>query len=491
MKSVFQKLIPYQRHPEPRLQTYWDGFQVALLVIPFSSLLGSVAVSLISLILLQQRFRSIARRPVNRGLAIVAILMVISAILAYQKADAFLGLANFLPFFIIFAALSELIQTPAQLRRLAWILVSTSVPVVLIGFGQQFLGWSGHVQLFGSVVDWEINPTGNPPGRMASIFFYANVLASYLVVTFTLSLGLWIEAINGAQEIGAQEIGDRGQGRRRDRGTPNPKPYPLLHRIFLTVTVLANAIALVLTDSRNVWAIALFACLTFAIYQGWKWLLAGVVAVAGSILGAAFGPSPIKERLQAVVPDFLWLRLTDQLYPNRPVETLRLTQWKFAESLIQQRPLTGWGLRNFSLLYQEQMHLFIGHPHNLPLMLAAETGLPTTVLFLGLVGWVVFRGSTFLAAWMSEAPEKAVPRQAKADVPLSASLPPYVPTSPLRDRLIFFTFLTAFLGCALFNLLDITLFDVRINLLGWLLLAAIWGVVDHQEEAMDRMRSEE
>jgi O-antigen ligase len=467
MKSVFQKLIPYQRHPEPRLQTYWDGFQVALLIIPFSALLGSVAVSLISLILLQQRFRTIARRRINQGLAIVAVLMIISAILAYQKADAFLGLANFLPFFIIFAALSELIQTPAQLRRLAWILVSTSVPVVLIGLGQQFLGWSGHVQLLGSVVDWQIDPTGNPPGRMASIFFYANVLASYLAVTFTLGLGLWIEVIY------------------QRRGTGHTS---LMHSLFLAVVVVANAISLILTDSRNVWAIALFACLTFAIYLSWKWLLAGVVAVAGSVLGAAFGPSPIREWLQAVVPDFLWARLTDQHYPNRPVETLRLTQWKFAGSLLQQRPLTGWGLRNFSLLYQEQMHLFIGHPHNLPLMLAAETGLPTTLLFLGLVGWVVFRGSLFLSGWMSKT-QKTLSRQVKTDAPLSGS-PSHVPIALHSDRLIFFTFLTAFLGCALFNLLDITLFDVRINLLGWLLLAAICGVVDHQERRMGKVDPE-
>ncbi|UBF26752.1 O-antigen ligase family protein [Kovacikia minuta CCNUW1] len=500
MKRVVKTLIPYHRHPDPRLQTYWDGFQVALLVIPFSSLLGSVAISLISLILFQQLFRRIARRPVNRGFAIVAVLMVLSAALAYQKADAFLGLANFLPFFIIFAALGELIQTPAQLRRLAWILVITSVPVVVIGFGQKFGGWAGHVQLLGSIVDWQIDPTGNPPGRMASIFFYANVLASYLGVTFILSLGLWIEAVIGRQRaaggrqkatkgVRCQVSGDR---RNTEDGGENPFPTPhsplptpyspiqnskfkilfplLLRSIFLTIALLGNAIALILTDSRNVWAISVLAMFAFAVYLGWRWLVAGVMTIAGAVLGAAFAPSPVREWLRAIVPAFFWVRLTDQLYPDRPVATLRTTQWKFAASLVQQHPWTGWGLRNFSVLYQEQMHLFIGHPHNLPLMLAAETGLPATLLFIGLVGWVVFKGSQLLHSWTT--------------VPVSPDLP--VPASQFPDRLIFFTYLTAFLGCALFNLLDITLFDVRINLIGWLLLAAICGMVYHPSSRVER-----
>ncbi len=200
MRFITSLRIPYQRHPDLRLQTYWNGIQLAILAMPFSALLGSVAVSLISLILFWKLFRRISQRGVNQGFAIVGILMIMSAALAYRQSDALLGLANFLPFLIIFAALSELIQSLAQMRRLAWIIAITSVPVVVIGLGQQFLGWSGHVQIFGSIVDWVIDPTGNPPGRMASIFFYANVLASYLVITFILSLGLLIGEIQRARE---------------------------------------------------------------------------------------------------------------------------------------------------------------------------------------------------------------------------------------------------------------------------------------------------
>ncbi len=392
--------------------------------------------------------------------------MILSAILAYHPPDAWLGLANFLPFFIVFAALSELIQTPNQLRRIAYILVASSVPVVLIGFGQQFWGWAGQVQVFGSIVTWTIAPGGSPPGRMASIFFYANVLASFLVVSLILNLGLLIEASLSPQSA---------SGKQKDleishfSSTILRSPFPIPHlRIVLALALAGNAIALVFTNSRNAWAVAILACLAFALYLGWRWLLTGVAIVAGSILGAAFAPSPLREGLRAIVPAFFWARLTDQLYPNRPFAELRTTQWKFAWSLAQQRPWLGWGLRNFSPLYQSQMQFFIGHPHNLLLMLAAETGLPATLLLLALVGGVVFQGVSLLYHW-------------KAFVTIENFLPP-TPLQDSRDRLILFTYLTAFLGCTLFSLLDITLFDVRINLLGWLLLAGICGLVFAQAE---------
>jgi len=404
--------------------------------------------------------------------------MLISAALGFRKIDAFIGLANFLPFFLVFASFSELIQTPAQLRRIAWLLVIGSIPVVIIGLGQQFWGWAGHVQLLGSVVDWQIDPRGTPPGRMASIFVYANVLASYLVVTVPLSLGLWIER-HGRQEqrhakervyrdTGDGESGDgeSGDGEIREFvGQKHKTSNDSFLAPVLFLTLLGNAAALILTDSRNAWAIALLACLAFAIHQGWRWFLAIMSTATSGMLWAAFGPAPGRDWLRMIVPAFFWSRLNDQLYPNRIYAELRVTQWKFAESLIQQRPWTGWGLRNFTPIYQEQMHFLIGHPHNLVLMLACETGIPATLLFLCLVGWVVIRSVRLLRRW----------RIRLDRMPTDSSIS--------NDPLLLFTYLTAFLSLALFSLFDVTLFDVRMNLIGWLLLASLGGLTYHNGSA--------
>jgi len=52
-----------------------------------------------------------------------------------------------------------------------------------------------------------------------------------------------------------------------------------------------------------------------------------------------------------------------------------------------------------------------------------------------------------------------------------------------NDPLLLFTYLTAFLSLALFSLFDVTLFDVRMNLIGWLLLASLGGLTYHNGSA--------
>lgn len=428
----FRPTFRLQPHPDARLQTPWSILQIGIALLPFSALIGSLAALVAAIDTWRRVPQQIHQRSVNRGFALLGLWLIVTTLFAVYRTDAWLGLANFLPLFVVFAALSALIQSPVQLRQLAWIVVLSSVPVIVIGLGQLFWGWEGHLKLFGIVIDLLISRGGNPLGRMASVFSYANVLASYLIVPFILGMGLWIEAY------------------------PGRKAKNWTQWIFLTLVVGGNAIALILTNSRNAWGIVALAGLAFALYLGWRWLVAAVAAVVSIVLLAAFGPSPLKLWLRAIVPAFFWARISDEMYPNRPLALLRTTQWQFAWSMTQQRPLTGWGLRNFTPLYQAKWQVFLGHPHNLPLMLSAETGILGAVLLIGLVGWVVFQGVQLFRIW---------------------------PTATIlqeRDRLIFFSYLTAFLACSLFHVADITLFDARINLLGWLLLAAIAGLVYHQ-----------
>ena len=410
-------VIWLQDHPDRALQRHWNVIQVGLFLLPFSAFLGCVALLVTSLDIWRRQHKSLIRQPLNLGFLGLGVWLFVTACFAFNRQNAFLGLFNFLPFFIVFPALGVLIQTPTQLRRMAWILVITSIPVTLIGLGQLYLNWGGNPSLLWGLIEWTIPPSGNPPGRMASVFTYANVLASYFVVIFVLGLGLWVSA-------------------KQTR-----------HWYFLGSVVLIDTIALILTNSRNAWAIALLACLAFALYQGWRWIVGIVAAIAGVMLGAAFAPLPFQTWFRLVVPAFFWARLNDQMYDDRPVAQLRSTQWKFAWSLAQQRPLTGWGLRNFTQLYEAQMHYWLGHPHNLLLMMSAEAGIPAALLLYGLVGWVMAQGVLALRSMGDE-------------------------------RLIYFTFLMAFSACALFSLLDITLFDARINTIGWVLLAGIWGVAD-------------
>jgi hypothetical protein len=433
---------------------------------------GSIGLGLALILVWRQNFRTITQGPINRGLAILSVVLLVTACFADNRFDALAGLGNFLPFFAFFAGFSVLIQSPAQLRQMAWAIVLASVPVIILGLGQILGGWSTSDRLQ-PLVGWILEPNGNPPGRMSSILGYANTLAAYLQIPFVLGLGLWIEASNKLLSHVKARKPKRGKEeaetrRHRDTGTILSLPHSLTpslpHSLSLTwlglsALQIGSAIALVLTNSRNAWGIIILSCLAFALYQGWRILVGIAIAIAGSAVGAAFAPNPIQQWLRAIVPAFFWARLNDQLYPDRTPETLRVVQWQFAWQLTQARPWTGWGLRSFTPLYQAHSQVWLGHPHNLVLMLTAETGIPATILFLILVGWVLARAVWLFIRFASKrSPESLSP-----------------------DRLFLFTYLVAFGGCMLFNLTDVTIFDFRVNTLSWLLLSAIGGAIEQHK----------
>ena len=426
-------------NPHPsfyRQASLWLILQASVLLLPIFPALGGIGLIFVLVRVYQLNLAQIIQDKINWGLCLIALWLVINSALAYKTSEAWLGLANFLPYFALFAATRTLINTTGKLNRLAWLLILPSAPIVILGLGQLYGNWQSF-PLIKNIFGWEIIPQGVPTGRMSSVFIYANFLAIYLVITFILSLGLWLK--NWSQ---------------------NHSLNPRL--IVLSSLLILNSIGLILANSRNAWLIILIACLSFAVYLGWYWLIAAIAAIMAIIAGASFGNFQGQANLRKIVPQFLWERLSDQSYPNRPVATLRLSQWQFSWQKIQERPLQGWGLRNFTPMYLEETTLWFGHPHNLFIMLGLEIGLVATLVFCFLVGSVLF--ITTVKTFFSQSTNLA-----------QASLKKI-------DKLIIFTYLLAFSCCTLFNLIDVSIFDFRVNTIGWLLLASIAGVVaDHSK----------
>lgn len=432
-------------HHDSSLQIAWNSLQFGLLVFAINPFLGAVTISLASLITWAKKYRSLSQKPLHQGFAILSLLLLITTGFAENKLAAFLGLFNLLPYFLVFTGLTSLIQTTVQLRYIARIIVCGSLPVIIVGFGQLFLGWNFHLQFLWVLLNWKVVSGGEPPGRMASLLMHANTLAAYLVIILIFGLGLWLEKY---QEL-LREFKVK-----HHFSKVSYRPF-----IFLTVVVLADFIAVILTNSRNGWFITIFTCLAYAIYQGWQLIVAGFLSVISSIILAAFAPSAIAEFFRSFVPYFIWGRLNDQMYSDRPVALMRTTQWEFAWNLTQQHPWTGWGLRSFSQIYKAKMQIDLGHPHNLFLMLSAETGLITTFLFFGLLTWIFINSCQFL--WKSK------------------SLQP-------ENRLIFFSYLLAFSGWMIFNLVDVTTFDLRLSTLFCIFLAGLCGVMYNSNSLIKR-----
>ena len=424
-------IINYQNNQKSNYT--WLIFQISVLILPLFPIGGELGLFVVLIAMARSRSRRDAARPqykiiisnpFNWGWLILTVWLIINSFLADRPSFAWLGLANFLPFFALFIAISHLINTPHKLLRLAWLLVVPSVAIVVLGLGQLYFNWSSP-QLVATILGWELIDRGVYYGRMSSVFIHPNFLAIYLSFTFILSLGLWLTNLLNK----------------------NRNKYNL---VVLSIILITNSIGLLLANSRNSWLIVFLVCLAFAIYLRLYWIVSIITTITTVIFYASFGNLWGQQGLRKIIPELIWGRLSDKIYPNRPVETLRITQWQFCWLKIQERPFRGWGLRNFTPLYLEQTNFWYGHPHNLFIMLGVEIGVLATGFLCVMVGRILF-GTTLLLL-------KRKPRFNR------------------EERLIIFTYLLTFASCILFNIFDVTIFDLRVNTISWIILAAIAGV---------------
>lgn len=433
------------KHSNPRLQSAWNWAKIGFTVFPLLPSFGVIAILTALIQVWRQSGQEITKYRFYWGFAVLASCLIILSFTTPHPFDAFVGLANFVPYFCFFAAFSTLINSPEQLRQLTWISLIPAVPVMLLGW-IQLLGWGGTLAFpILSTNVWEIAIGGNPLGRMSSVFVHANSFAAYLQMIFIFTVGLLIDAYDRSQRTDAAQ----GRSLTMDRTTP---PFWQSTTVWCLIALLVLSIgSIIMTSSRAAWGGMLLTSLIFTIYQGWYWILGTITTISTVIFSAAYAPDPLKQTLRSIVPRYFWARITDEMYPNRPESITRLFQWKFAWQMTQDRPLTGWGLQSFGPMYQDYAHVWLGYPHNLLLMLTSNLGIPATIGLFALVGWILGRGTylfiDFPLEWRSE-------------------------------RTIFFTYLVAFTGFILFNIADVTALELRLNTYAWLILASIYGLAN-------------
>lgn len=421
------------------LQKEWLGLKWGTLILPFNPILSLLGLLFAYFSVWKKRYFSLIQSPLGVGFGILSIWLILTTMFAHNRGEAALGLANFIPYFGWFLACHLLLRSFSHLKQLAWVLVLGSLPMVILGFGQIWLGWESPEFL--RIIGSNLIAKGRPEGRMSSLLMYANIFAVYLLMVFPLNLGLLSHFYRGWQ---------------RDRQRFSTKLLTLLG-----VTALGNAIAIFLTDSRSAWGIAFAVFLVFAVYWGWYWLIGISMVLGGMVAWASWGPFA-REPLRKIVPAMIWSRLSDEMYPDRYMTAYRSTQWEFAWNMMLDRPFLGWGLRNFTPLYQAKMNVWLGHPHSLFVMLLGEIGVPGTLLFLGLIGWILLQATRLLILWSQQA------RSLKTD----------------RHHLLLLSYVIAFASVTAYNCFDVTIFDIRVNLVSWLILAAIAGIVSRYQRLL-------
>ncbi len=332
----------------------WITFQLGLFLLPSTAFLSGL-LFLISIYLgLQNRNTSFLDDFWNWPFTLATCLMIVSAIDAYSGWLAWVGLANWLPFFLAFWGFQPyLITTRARRKCSLWLLFGT-IPVFLTGLGQLWWGWEGPWQLLGGLIVWYISPGGEPIGRLSGLFDYANIAGAWLVLIWPLSLAALLQS--GLSRV---------------------------NRTIFFVLAIGIVTALILTDSRNAWG-GLILAIPFVLGSiHWIWLLPLLVLTLLPVVFAVLPgmPNYLQTWSRNLVPESVWSRLNDMRYTQeRTLASTRLSQWKVAIQLITEKPWFGWGAAAFSILYPLRTGQWHGHAHNLPLEMSVSYGLPVTLL---------------------------------------------------------------------------------------------------------------
>ena len=415
--SDINKFRPYESHP-----IGWNCFQLGLFLLPSTAFLSGLFF-LIALVLgSRNRELSYWKDVWNYPLFCSALLMFIGCFTARSEWLSWLGLVNWLPFFWAFWAFQPYLMNPHSRRFSALVLLTGTVPVLITGFGQIWFDWEGPWEFLGGLITWHVVPDGQPLGRLSGLFDYANIAGAWLAIIWPLSLAALIHSFV----------------ERRNR----------FASLFI---VLAIAIAILLTDSRNAWGALALAIPFLSGTYTWIWLLPLLAfLVTPIVISSAPGfPFSIQEFFRFFVPEAIWERLSDIRF-DRAIEATRFNQWKLAVLFIFQRPFLGWGAAAFSIIYTEKTGLWHGHAHNLPLELAVSHGIPASLLIVGMVLTLLYQSLR----------KGVISKKCR-----------------LEDRLgtIFFdrAWWTAVLIIIFLHSFDIPLFDSRINILGWVLLAGL------------------
>jgi O-antigen ligase len=443
----------------------------SLIILPYLSYLGLIGLGIITLILAGRLwhgnrsdgnqldenprsalFQQPSLDPVARnGLWLLTGLLLINCLVANDRGEAFLQLTNFLPFFLFFAVVPNILKPGERLAQIALDLVIVAIPINFIALGEYILR-SGFIPQPVRRIPWIDGVRDRPhAGRATVMFNHPNALASYLVIILGLGLGLMLY----------QGVRQRFDRPRPVGNRPTPWVHPSHTSKLLTVGTYSSLVGIFCSGSRNGLMVAVLQMVLFGLVWGLfvrvnqKVLISIFVGVMSLLGVAAWGGVGGRS-----------------LIPTTWADDPRLRLWRIALDLWRDRPWFGWGLGNYKFQFPERLLntypaclperslpvipvecADVVHPHNFWLMMLADGGIFVSIGFTVWVGYLCVCGVNALG-------KKALHPSQKA---------------------LLIAYLLSFISCVTFALFDVTLYDARVNALNWILLVGIYCL--SQEEA--------
>tara|TARA_A100001015_G_scaffold214674_1_gene240997 strand:+ start:1666 stop:2973 length:1308 start_codon:yes stop_codon:yes gene_type:complete len=366
----------------------------------------------------------------NLPFLIFGLLILISAIsqnyLLTNKYDtiwdaklSLIGLANWIPLIWIFWASQPYLNSKSKRRSFSLILVAGTFPVLITGFGQYFLNWTGPFQTLNGLIIWYQRPIENP-GGLTGLFSNQNYAASWLNFIWPFCLAFFIQKQNN-----------------------------LFKKTASLSFLISTGLAAFLTFSRNAWLGLLTSIPIVSGRKGCKFLLP-LITTTILILFFLFSPifdGELQNSLRNLLPGKILLEFSNEGYEG--LDVTRMEIYKSAFELIKANPFFGIGAGSFTEIFLLNTNFWKGHSHNLLFELSISYGLPATIIFFITVSNILYLSS-----------KKIFSSKIKID-------------KNYIDR----AFWAALFFFLISQLADVQYFDGKISLITWILIAGLKNII--------------
>ena len=367
----------------------------------------------------------------NYPFLIFGILIVISSILQnsilnnnyqdiWDPMLSIVGMGNWIPFIWMFWAFQPFLDTTSKRRIFAFTLISGSFPILMTGFGQYFLNWTGPFETLNGLIIWYQRPIVNP-GGLSGLFNNQNYAGSWLNLIWPFCIALFIERRNN-----------------------------FFKKTIAFSFLISTGLAAFLTFSRNAW-LGLITSLPMVIGKKGVLIVISFITIILLILFFAFSPflsGEMQNSLRSFLPEKIILEFSEKGYQG--LDSTRQEILLAAINLIKSSPIFGIGAASFSKIYLLETNYWKGHSHNLLIELALSYGLPATILFFITISFLLC-----LSGYQIFVNKKI------SDI-------------SLFDR----AFWAALFFFLISQLVDIQYFDGKISIIAWLLIAGLKNIIN-------------
>tara|TARA_Y100001978_G_scaffold61796_1_gene55534 strand:+ start:679 stop:1986 length:1308 start_codon:yes stop_codon:yes gene_type:complete len=333
-----------------------------------------------------------------------------------------IGLGNWIPFIWVFWAAQPYLNSNSKRRSFCLTLLAGTFPVLVTGFGQYFLNWTGPFDTLNGLIIWYQRPIKNP-GGLSGLFSNQNYAASWLNFVWPFCIALFLE-----------------------------KRKNFFKKTVILSFLISTGIAAFLTFSRNAW-LGLFTSIPMVIGKNTFKLIVAIMTVTLFILFFLFSPlfqGDLQNMVRDLLPSKVLLEFSNEGYEG--LDITRIEIYKSAFELIRKNPFFGIGAGSFTEIFYLNTNFWKGHSHNLLLELSLSYGLPATIIFFTTTSNILYLSS----------------KKIYSSKIINAS---YIDKAYWTSLFIFL----------ISQLADVQYFDGKISLIAWILMSGLKNIILDKE----------